>query len=185
VGLPGRCAFHKPRRHQPSARGTAVSGRDQERPDPIGPPAAPRHDPDILLLDVRSQFIQIRDPRLPDAVKDIVVETASARYQDAIDRFVRGDDVPDAVVRKAWEEHTVPNSLGAQAEEFIRAVRAVNASLAGDRKLRVLAGDPPIDWENVTSGADRRRWTEQRDTYPADIIRRLVLERGRRALLGD
>jgi hypothetical protein len=130
-----------------------------------------------LLLSV------IRDPRFPLVVNDIVIETASARYQDAVDRFVRGDDVPAGVLRKAWEEHTVPNSLGAQAEELIRAVRTVNARLAADRQLRMLAGDPPIDWENVITPQDHRRWIELRDSYPADVIRRQVLDRGRRALV--
>jgi hypothetical protein len=125
----------------------------------------------------------VRDPRFPQAVNDIVIETASARYQDAIDRFIRGDDVERAVLRKAWENHTVANSLGRQAEELIRAVRAVNASLSDARTLRVIAGDPPIDWDNITSRQDHRRWTELRDSYPADLIRRQVLDRGRRALV--
>jgi hypothetical protein len=125
----------------------------------------------------------VRAPGFTDAVNDIVIETASARYQDAIDRFVRGDDVDRSVLRKAWEEHTVPNSIGTQAEELIRAVRAVNASLAPNRKLRVIAGDPPIDWDNVISRDDHRRWIELRDTYPADVIRRQALDRGRRALV--
>jgi len=125
----------------------------------------------------------LRDPRLAAAVNDLVIETASARYQDAIDRFVRGEDVPREVLRKAWEEHTVVNSIGSHAEEFIRAVRAANASLGDGRKLRVIAGDPPIDWDNVASRDDHRRWIELRDTYPADLIRRQVLDRGRRALV--
>jgi len=126
----------------------------------------------------------IRDQRFPDAVNDIVIETASARYQDAIDRFVRGDDLSREVLRKAWEEHSVPTGgLSGQTEEFIRAVRAVNTSLPDARKLRVIAGDPPIDWENVTSPQDHRRWIELRDFYPADLIRRQVLDRGRRALV--
>jgi hypothetical protein len=126
----------------------------------------------------------IRAPGFTDAVDDIVIETASARYQDAIDRFVRGDDIQRDVLRKAWEEHTVPTGgLGTHTEEFIRAVRAVNASSAGVRKLRVIAGDPPIDWDNVISREDHRRWIELRDTYPADVIRRQVLDRGRRALV--
>jgi hypothetical protein len=125
----------------------------------------------------------IRDPRFSSVANDIVIETASARYQDAVDRFVRGDDVPAGVIRKAWEEHTVPNSLGVQAEELIRAVRTVNAGLATGRRLRVLAGDPPIDWENIVTPADHRRWIELRDSYPADLVRRQVLDRGRRALV--
>src|SRR5918994_958486 len=88
----------------------------------------------------------VRDPRFPEAVNDIVIETASARYQDAIDRFIRGDDVERAVLRKAWEDHTVAHNLGVHAEELIRAVRTVNASLNEARRLRVIAGDPPIDW---------------------------------------
>jgi hypothetical protein len=125
----------------------------------------------------------VRDPRFPEAVNDIVIEMASARYQDAIDRFIRGDDVERAVLRRAWEDHTVANSLGVQAEELIRAVRTVNASLGEGRRLRVISGDPPIDWDNITSPQDGRRWTELRDSYPADLIRRQVLDRGRRALV--
>ena len=75
------------------------------------------------------------------------------------------------------------NSLGLQAEELIRAVRTVNASLSEARRLRVVAGDPPIDWDNITSGQDGRRWIELRDSYPADLVRRQVLDRGRRALV--
>jgi len=125
----------------------------------------------------------IRDPRFPDAANDVVIETASARYQDAIDRFVRGEDVPMTVLRQAWENHTVANSLGTQAAEFIQTVRAVNDPLNASRKLRVIAGDPPIDWDNVVFAQDHRRWIELRDSYPADLIRRQVLDRGRRALV--
>lgn len=116
-------------------------------------------------------------------MNDVVIETASARYQDAIDRFVRGGDVERAVLRKAWEDHTVANSLGVQAEELIQTVRAVNASLDANRTIRVIAGDPPIDWDNVTDPQESRRWIELRDSYPADLIRRQVLDRGRRALV--
>jgi hypothetical protein len=125
----------------------------------------------------------VRDPRFAEVANDIVIETASARHQDAIDRFVRGDDVELGVLRRAWEDHTVANSLGTQAEEFIRAVRAGNASLTEPRRLRVIAGDPPIDWDNIASRRDHARWIELRDTYPADLIRRQVLDRGRRALV--
>lgn len=125
----------------------------------------------------------IRDPRFRQSVNDIVIETASARYQDVIDRYVRGDDVQRSSLRKAWEEHTVANSLGVQAEEVINAVRTVNASAEETRRLRIIAGDPPIDWDNISSPRDHSRWIELRDSYPADLIRRQVLDRGRSALV--
>jgi hypothetical protein len=124
----------------------------------------------------------IRDQRFRELVDDVVLETASARYQDAIDRYVRGEDVSRALLRRAWEDHTVVNSFGAQAQELIEAVRAVNTA-NGTRRLRVLAGDPPIDWENTTSAESHSRWMEFRDSYPADVVRRQVVERGRRALV--
>ena len=78
-----------------------------------------------------------------------------------------------------------PNSgLSGQTEEMLRAVRTINASLSdATTKLRVIAGDPPIDWDNITSPQDHRRWIELRDSYPPDLIRRQVLDRGRRALV--
>jgi hypothetical protein len=124
----------------------------------------------------------IRERRFVDVVDDLVLETASARYQDVLDRFVRGEDVDKESLRRVWEEHTVPNSLGTEAEQLITAVRQVNAASDG-RKLRVIAGDPPIDWDNVTSREDHRHWIELRDSYPADLIRHQVLDRGRRALV--
>ena len=69
----------------------------------------------------------IRDPRFRDIADDVVLETANSRYQDAIDRYVRGEDVSRVLLRRAWEDHTVVNSFGAQAQELIEAVRAVNS----------------------------------------------------------
>jgi hypothetical protein len=37
----------------------------------------------------------IRDPRFRETVDDIVVEFGNARYQNLMDRFIRGEDVPD------------------------------------------------------------------------------------------
>src|SRR6516225_9953466 len=37
----------------------------------------------------------IRDPRFTETVTDVVVEIGNARYQDTIDRFERGEHVPE------------------------------------------------------------------------------------------
>jgi hypothetical protein len=130
----------------------------------------------------------IRSPGFAAAVNDIVVEFGNALYQDVIDRFARGDDVPYDSLRAVWQDTTQPNAVwdGAIYEEFFRAVRAVNADLPRDRQVRVLLGDPPVDWSraNTPQGlADVNRWMDQRDAYPAELVEREVLARGRRALL--
>jgi hypothetical protein len=45
----------------------------------------------------------------------------------------------------------------------------------------VLLGDPPIDWATVHTAKDYGTW--DRDSYPADVIRKEVLDKGRKALV--
>jgi len=132
----------------------------------------------------------LRDPRFAATVNDIVVESGNARYQDVMDRFVRGDDVPSDVLRQAWRNTTQAHAIWDVPiyEEFFRSVRAVNASLPRERQLRVLLGDPPIDWDTIHSREDLDKWMasrdiNDRDRYPAEIIRREVLAKHRRALV--
>jgi hypothetical protein len=127
----------------------------------------------------------IRDPRFAAVVNDIVVEYGNARYQEVADRFVRGEAVADGILREIWQNTTQPNTVWERPiyEEFFRAVRAVNAALPRERQLRVLLGDPPIDWDAIRTTQDLVKWIEARESYPADLIRREVIARSRRALL--
>ncbi|HEX2344717.1 MAG TPA: hypothetical protein VHI98_29880 [Vicinamibacterales bacterium] len=127
----------------------------------------------------------IRDPRFAGIVNDIVVEFGSARYQDVIDRFVRGEDVPYETLRKVWQDTTQPSAAAdlPTHEEFFRAVRAVNGSLPRERQVRVLLGDPPIDWDKIRGREDHFKWIEMRDAYPAALIQLEVIAKQRRALL--
>jgi hypothetical protein len=127
----------------------------------------------------------VADPRFGATVNDIVVEFGSSRYQDVMDRYIRGEDVPESTVQRAWLDAVQPGiSLDNQnTAAFFRAVREANAKRPMAEKTRVLLGDPPIDWENVRTKADYRKWEIQRDSYPADVVRRLVLAHNRRALI--
>jgi erythromycin esterase-like protein len=119
----------------------------------------------------------IRDPRFAAIVNDLVVESGNARYQDVMDRYVNGDAVSREALRRVWEDTTVPGTTWDRPiyEEFYRTVREVNARLAPARRLRVLLGDPPIDWSAVRSPGDVLGWQKQRDRYPADVVRREVV----------
>ena len=129
----------------------------------------------------------IRDPRFAATVDDIVVEFGNARFQDAIDRFVRGEEVPPSVLKHVWQDTTQVEFEWELPpyEEFFRAVRAVNATLPAQRKLRVLLGDPPIDWSTIHASGDYMRFMENsgRDAYAVQVIQKEVLAKGKRALL--
>jgi hypothetical protein len=126
----------------------------------------------------------IRDPRFAETVNDIVVEFGNSRYQDLMDRYVSGEDVPHAVLRQVWQNTTQAHEIWDVPiyQEFFEAVRQVNAKLPRERKLRVLLGDLPIDWDQIKTQEDLRKAVRS-DTVPAGIIEREVIARQRRALV--
>ena len=121
----------------------------------------------------------IRDPRFAAAVNDIVVEFGNALYQDVIDRFVQGKPVAYEEFRKVWQDTTQRGTVWDRPiyEAFYRAVRDVNATLPVERQLRVLLGDPPIDWEAPA------RSTLRTDDFPVSVIQREVIAKNRPALV--
>jgi hypothetical protein len=127
----------------------------------------------------------LRHPRFPTLVDDIVVESGSAAFQPQVDAYVRGEAVSDDVVREALENSATATPAWDRPIflEFFRAVRELNAGLPAERRLRVLLGDPPIDWATVRTFDDYRPWLAQRDSNPAAVVQREVLARGRRALV--
>lgn len=125
----------------------------------------------------------VRDPRFADLADDIVVEFGNARYQEMVNRYVDGESVPDRQLERVWQDTTVVHGVWDVPvyAEFFRAVRTANAVSKG-RKLRVLLGDPPVDWAEVDA-QQLRQWQRARDAHAADLIEREVIRRGRRALI--
>ena len=126
----------------------------------------------------------VRDPRFAAVVNDIVVEFGNSRYQDLMDRFTDGEEVPAESLRHVWQDTTQVEYTWDLPiyEPFFQAVRDVNSRLQVSRKLRVLLGDPPIEWEKVNSLDDLKPWLN-RDSFSAEAVRHEVLAKGRRALI--
>lgn len=128
----------------------------------------------------------VRDPRFATTVNDIVWECGSARYQGVMDRFMIGESVSDAELRETWRNTVGSINIVCDLqiyEAFIREVKSVNDRLPAERKVRVLLGDPPIDWSVITSLPELMPWAEARDRHAVDLINREVLAKNRRALV--
>jgi hypothetical protein len=125
----------------------------------------------------------IRTPAFSDKVNDIEVECGNSLYQPTLDRYIAGEDVPFTEVRKVWRNTTQPMcGTSGFFEEFFPLVRAINQKAAPGRRLRVLAGDPPIDWDQVKSAQDISKFAE-RDASIASVMEKEVLSKHRRALM--
>jgi hypothetical protein len=124
----------------------------------------------------------IAAPGAGEAIDDLVVEFGNGRYQDIVDRYVRGDDVTLAQVQPAWQDAVAPNNIWAD-ERLFETVRTLNRARPKDRPMRILLGDSPIDWTTVKTRADHVPWLAMRDSFPAAVIQTQVLARRRKALL--
>ena len=127
----------------------------------------------------------IRTPAFSYKVNDIVVECGNSLYQPILDRYIAGENVPFADVEKVWRNTTQPMCDASEFfQDFYPLVRAINQKLPQEKRLRVLAGDPPIDWNQVKSVKD----FDTSDTYVrnqsiAKVMEREVLSKHRRALM--
>jgi hypothetical protein len=124
----------------------------------------------------------IRNPAFAQKVNYVVVEFANPRHQPVLDRFLNGVDVPSADLKRVWQDTTQPGSWDSPLyEEFIRAVRSVNETLSPRHRLRVLAGDYPVDWDAVDRQAVRT--FDARDAFAVSVIREQVLAGNRKAII--
>lgn len=134
----------------------------------------------------RFRLALIRDPRFATVVNDIVVESGSAEYQDVMDRFVRGEEVPHDQLRHVWQDTMQTSAVWDLSiyEDFFHAVRDVNATLPRTRQLRVLLGGQPMDWSRMQTREDyQSELVHFSDEFPASLIEHEVLRKGRRALV--
>jgi pimeloyl-ACP methyl ester carboxylesterase len=126
----------------------------------------------------------IRHPGFPAKVRVIVVEFGNAIHQELLDRYIRGEDIPLKAVQKVWRDFSTPGAPdSALASQFVAAVRNVNSRLSSEHKVRVLAGDPPLDWSRIQGPDDWRRIASTRDSFAAALIGREVLQKGHKALI--
>ncbi len=124
-------------------------------------------------------------PGFSERVNDIVVEACNSLYQDTMDRYIAGEDVPAERLRLSWENVVgMPGGVAvAPYHGLYSTIRSVNQALPRDRRLRVLCGDPPIDWTRVETREDIAPFLGFRDEHYASVVRYEVLARRRKALL--
>jgi hypothetical protein len=87
----------------------------------------------------------------------IIVEFANVDYQNILDRYIFGEEVNIKELRKIWRESTQCISRFGEAViyfELLKKIRDVNAILPQNKKIRVLGGDPSIDWQLIKTQED-------------------------------
>jgi outer membrane protein OmpA-like peptidoglycan-associated protein len=126
----------------------------------------------------------IRYPGFAGTVTDIVIECGNARYQPIADRYFAGELVSRDELRQIWENTTIVSGVWQlpMYEAILSDIRAFNLTLPERQRIRVLLGDPPIDWSVVRGPADEDM-NDWRDAHFAWVVQEQVMKKRRRALL--
>jgi len=126
----------------------------------------------------------VANPAFADRVDDIVVEFGNSLYQKSVDRYIAGEDVPLDQVQKAWRN--LVGAVGPPSPVYAslyQAVREGNLKRQGKHPLRVVCGDPYIDWEKVKDREDIGPFLAHRDEWYTEVVKEEVLAKHHRALL--
>ena len=123
----------------------------------------------------------LREPSFPRKVDDIVVECGNSLYQSVLDRYIAGGEVKLSEVRPVWRSTTQPMcSVSGFYEMLFPLIRRINQRLSPEKKLRVLAGDSPLDWSKVKEQSEVML---DRDANIASVMEKEVFSKHRKALM--
>ena len=112
----------------------------------------------------------VQHPGFSDAFPVIVVEFGNALYQSRLDKYLAGGNVPPEELKAIWQSTTVPLAWDSPLyAQFFETVRNVNRAAPTNHKIRVLLGDPPIDWSQVNSVSDFTPYMD-RDAFYASVM---------------
>lgn len=98
----------------------------------------------------------LRNPRFSEIVDAVVLEYGNALYQDLIDRYMNGVDVPFEELRQVWSDAIakIPGGTEVMYLQLFTTLRAINMTLPEGERIRVLLGDPPVDWSAIETRED-------------------------------
>lgn len=125
----------------------------------------------------------VKDPGFQAKVNDIVIEFGSRLSQPTLDRYINGEEVPLADLEQVWRNTTKVFAFESPIyAQLLAEIRNANRGLPPAHRLRVLAGDSPIDWTKVTT---HEQWEsyQPNDVSFAEVINAQVLAHQRKALV--
>lgn len=128
----------------------------------------------------------LSDTRVMESLDVIIVEFATATHQDVLDAFIQGKDVPFDELSRVWRDTSTSPITPWDSPiylQLLETVREANRVLPPEKKVRMLAGDPPVDWSSIETKDDFERAIQPRDPYAAQVAIEQAFELGKRVLV--
>lgn len=119
-------------------------------------------------------------------VNDILIEAGNAMYQETLDAYISGKDVAFEDLQLVWMNTTqspVDPWSSSVYFDFLKTIRSLNQRIPEEHRIRVVAADPPIRWEEVNNLEEYEKARGSRNEFYAQRAMDEVLSKGRKALL--
>jgi len=125
----------------------------------------------------------VRDSEFICRADDIVIEFGNSRLQNIADDYAFGRNVGDPQLESLWRETAVPFTWNSPVyRQLLETIREINEKNLCDHKIRIVLGDPPLDWTKIKTANDYAPWTN-RDASYAGVVEREVLAKRHHAFL--
>jgi hypothetical protein len=137
-------------------------------------------EPHLLLRRILS------DRKIQALVDVVIVEFATARFQETLDAYIRGEDVPFESLNQVWRNTSTSPVVPWESPlylQMLEVIRAGNQDLPLEQQVRVIAGDPPIDWDRIKTREDFAASSRPRDPYVAAVAMEQAFQFGKRVLI--
>jgi hypothetical protein len=128
----------------------------------------------------------LKSKQLSKTVNYIILEFANSSYQPLLDRYINGENLSQKELQPLWRETTQAHSTNIENPvylELLTTVRDINRKLPLSKRIRVLAGDPPIDWSKVNTFKEYLPFLSQRDILPSQLAIKYGIDSAKKVLL--
>ena len=131
----------------------------------------------------------LMNEKIIDILDVIILEFLNAKYQNILDKFMLGENVSVSELQKLWRDSSQSPGLFGEASiylELLKTLRQINIRLPQAKKIRVLAGDPPIDWDKIHTINDYNQqlsYGELRHSFPVELIKEFAINQKKRILV--
>lgn len=128
----------------------------------------------------------LQNKKISGTIRYLIVEFANISYQPVLDRYINGEAVSIKELQPLWRETTQAHSTNIENRvylQLLKTIRNINSKLPANKKIRVLAGDPPIDWSKVNSLKEYFSCLSQRDVLPSQLAIKYGIDSSKKVLL--
>jgi hypothetical protein len=138
-------------------------------------------------VEVHAYIRQLINSKGMDAVDFIILEFLNTSCQQIVDDYIDGENVSVTSLKTAWRSGSQAHNPGyGEAPVFtqlLETIRSVNAQRGAGHKLRVLCGDPPFNWNKITTQKEYFQSLSQRDVFPAQLAIEYGIKLNKKVLL--